>query len=196
MSNMFISTTKFKSSIQLLADTGLDVTKKLCRAVAVQIIEDKKLVDVIPKEKLDQMTTGDTTPARFSELHGFLMYVFRHAAYHGVKPETLSAHLQTADVEESAAKIISGVYGQAVGDITEHLRQWTIEANPTAIDISWQTGIELSSTTQERAMESVALLTFSTDEGDRTVSMDIDTLRALKSQLDVAKRQMERVVQG
>ncbi|KAG9394957.1 HCaRG [Carpediemonas membranifera] len=194
----FLSTSKFKSSLNLLCNTDMKLTYKICRAVAMQLIEDKPLSDILPEEKQNQLIeTYEIDNAKFSSLQGFLIFIFRQAIFHGMKPVSLSAHLQESEVPEEIAELICKVYTEAAPEINDRLREWSLNAHPGVTDVEWQTGVGLSSSLCEKSMESTCMLTMYTDDGkQQTFAVGVDELRSLKTKLDIAARQLGRVVKG
>ncbi|KAG8226991.1 hypothetical protein J437_LFUL000296 [Ladona fulva] len=123
--------------------------------------------------------------------------IFEQAAFHMIKPSSLSRQLQSLNLSPDNADLFAQAWGAHAKGIVDRLRR--ISISPCELqDVSWSLNLQMASKVRAKQRCPLAMMEFhlKSDEGSRNVHMEFNheelfqfykTIDRIQSQLDALK---------
>ena len=123
-------------------------------------------------------------------------FFLEQSAYHVIKPEQLSAHLQAAGMIQSHARAFSGAWEAEATGVLRRLRALSQGIHPTLESLDWRLHVQTASSGLTKLAEPRAVVSLklkSLDDKDEVVPLELDRaqMAELLTQLDAAQQQLD-----
>jgi len=123
-------------------------------------------------------------------------FFLEQSAYHVIKPEQLSAHLQAAGMIQSHARAFSGAWEAEATGVLRRLRALSQGIHPTLESLDWRLHVQTASSGLTKLAEPRAVVSLklkSHDDKDEVVPLELDRaqMAELLTQLDAAQQQLD-----